>query len=100
MVPKEKKSADIAISPAVRAALGKSRIPVYLIVGDGYWRCRTVVDFAVGMSLLDGRHKQSPKKIPARKVTNHLLGLLADEMTSAGLEAVELKAPLHRVQIR
>jgi len=40
----------------LRAALGKSRIPVYLIVADGYWRCRSVVDFALGMHRIDGRN--------------------------------------------
>jgi 1-acyl-sn-glycerol-3-phosphate acyltransferase len=40
----------------LRAALGKSRLPVHLIVADGYWRCRSVVDFAFGMHRIDGRN--------------------------------------------
>jgi 1-acyl-sn-glycerol-3-phosphate acyltransferase len=38
----------------VRVVLGQKRRPVYLIVTDGYWKCRRLVDFALNLHRIRG----------------------------------------------
>jgi 1-acyl-sn-glycerol-3-phosphate acyltransferase len=38
----------------IRAILGGKRMPVYLIVADGFWRCRSILDFVFGMHQIRG----------------------------------------------
>jgi 1-acyl-sn-glycerol-3-phosphate acyltransferase len=35
--------------------LKERMVPVYLVVTDGFWRCRRLVDFVFGMDAIDGR---------------------------------------------
>jgi 1-acyl-sn-glycerol-3-phosphate acyltransferase len=39
----------------LRVLLGERRLPVYLVVTDGYWACRTLSDFLFDMWRIDGR---------------------------------------------
>ena len=39
----------------LRAIIRERRVPVYLIITDGFWRCRTFVDLAKSLRLVRGR---------------------------------------------
>ncbi len=39
-------------SAGIRTLLGGQRMPAYLIVADGAWRCRSLKDFVLGMHLI------------------------------------------------
>jgi 1-acyl-sn-glycerol-3-phosphate acyltransferase len=58
MFPEGHRSHDGEIGPfetaGVRVVLGRKRRPVYLIVTDGYWMCRGLVDFAFNLHRIRG----------------------------------------------
>ena len=58
LFPEGHRSLDGEIGPfetaGVRIVLGQKRRPVYLIVTDGYWMCRRLVDFAFNLHRIRG----------------------------------------------
>jgi 1-acyl-sn-glycerol-3-phosphate acyltransferase len=58
LFPEGHRSQDGEIGPfetaGVRIVLGQKRRPVYLIVTDGYWICRRLVDFAFNLHRIRG----------------------------------------------
>src|SRR5262245_18251369 len=57
--PEGHRTRDGEIGPfqagGVEAALRARRMPVYLVVTDGFWACRRLVDFALNIHRLQGR---------------------------------------------
>lgn len=57
----------------LQTMLRERPVPVYLVVTDGFWTCRSLVDFIFGMDTIDGRTEvfgpftppESPSEIPA-----------------------------------
>ena len=58
LFPEGHRSRDGEVGPfetaGVRIVLGQKRRPVYLIVTDGYWMCRRLVDFAFNLHRIRG----------------------------------------------
>ena len=58
LFPEGHRSPDGEIGPfetaGVRIVLGQKRRPVYLIVTDGYWMCRRLLDFAFNLHRIRG----------------------------------------------
>jgi 1-acyl-sn-glycerol-3-phosphate acyltransferase len=56
--PEGHRSADGAIRPfrtaGLAAALGERRLPVCLVVTDGFWRCRRLLDFVLNVHRIQG----------------------------------------------
>jgi 1-acyl-sn-glycerol-3-phosphate acyltransferase len=57
----------------LQTMLRERPVPVYLVVTDGFWTCRSFVDFVFGMDTIDGRTEvlgpfsppESPAEVPA-----------------------------------
>ncbi len=51
----------------LRAILGGRRLPVYLIVADGFWRCRSILDVVFGLHKVRGVARVSGPLQPPEK---------------------------------
>lgn len=77
LYPEGHRSTDGSVAPfetaGIRVILGQGRRPVYLIVTDGFWMCRTLEDFAFHLGEVHGRTDvigpfeppESPADLPA-----------------------------------